>query len=211
MQSLDIQAFLVIYVALLFSVCVHETAHAWTADMCGDDTARLLGRVTLNPVVHIDPIGTVLFPILGFFTGFPFIGWAKPVPVNPRRFRNYRRDDILVSLAGIISNLGLALIAAFSIRIFGAVGSQFPIAEPIRTILFYMMFINVALAVFNLIPIPPLDGSHVLYHYLPMQAADQFRMLQQYGYLILMLLLMFGVFRVLLHWPMQIFIFIAGI
>ncbi len=183
--------------------------------MCGDDTAKLMGRMTLNPVVHIDPIGTILFPLMAIVMGalsgggaFLF-GWAKPVPVNPGRFNNYRRDDILVSLSGIASNLSVALIAAALLRTIYAVG-VFPLAGPIVFILRYLMYINVVLAAFNLVPIPPLDGSRVLYHYLPMDMARRFQMLERYGFAILILFLYTGVFRFIIYLPLRIFREIAG-
>lgn len=207
---MDITSIVVLYIVLLFSCCVHEFAHAWTANACGDDTARLSGRMTLNPAAHIDPVGTVIFPLLAIATGVHFLfGWAKPVPVNPARFQNYRRDDIIVSLAGIGSNLLLALIAATTLRsiyVFGA----FELAGPIVFILHRLMLINVVLAVFNLIPIPPLDGSHVLYHFLPIQAAWQLKKLEQYGFIILILFLFTGIFESILIVPLQIFMRIAG-
>ena len=208
---MNIEHLIVLYVVLLFSCCVHEMAHAWTAYMCGDDTAKLSGRMTLNPIVHIDPIGTIAFPLLAIVSGTHFLfGWAKPVPVNPARFQNYRRDDILVSLSGVASNLLLALIAASTLRsifVFGV----FPLAGPIVFILRYLMYINVVLGVFNLVPIPPLDGSRVLYHYLPTQAAWQFRKLEQFGFVILILFLLTGFFQLIISVPMQIFEYIAGI
>jgi len=201
---------------LLFSCCVHEFAHAWSANKCGDDTARLLGRMTLNPVVHIDPIGTILFPlmaiVIGMFShgGFFLFGWAKPVPVNPGRFHNYRRDDIIVSLSGIASNLLIALIAASAIRSIYGIGG-FPFAAPIVFILQYLMYINVILAVFNMVPIPPLDGSRVLYHYLPPEVAQRFQRLEQYGFVILIFFLYTGVFQRIISIPLQIFSQIAGL
>jgi Zn-dependent protease len=212
---MQVEYLIVVFVVLLFSCCVHEFAHAWTANACGDDTARLLGRMTLNPVVHIDPIGTILFPLMAIVIGalshggmFLF-GWAKPVPVNPRHFHNYRRDDILVSLSGIGSNVLLALFAAGALRsiyIFGG----FPYAAPIVFILRYLMYINVVLAAFNLVPIPPLDGSRVLYHYLPFEAAQLYRKLEQYGYVILILFLWMGMFHAVISLPLEIFIRLAG-
>ena len=209
---MQIEYLVVVFVVLLFSLCVHEFAHAWAANMCGDDTARLLGRMSLNPIVHIDPLGTVIVPLLAMVTGFPFFGWAKPVPVNPGRFHNYRRDDIIVSLSGIISNLLLAIIAATTIRVIVAAG-LFGVARPLLSVLEYMMVVNVVLAVFNLIPIPPLDGSHVLFHYLPPDAALQFRRLERYGFMVLMFIVVFAgdyLFAVI-FFPLKYFYLIAGI
>ncbi len=212
---MQIEQLIVVYVVLLFSCCVHEFAHAWTADKCGDDTARLMGRMTLNPIVHIDPVGTILFPFLAIVMGalsgggaFLF-GWAKPVPVNPGRFHNYKRDDIIVSISGIVSNLLMALLAASTLRSIYILGG-FPFVGPIIFILRYFMYINVVLAVFNMVPIPPLDGSRVLYHYLPMETARQFQKLEQYGFIILILFLSTGVFRLIISIPLRIFIQIAG-
>ena len=199
------------FVVLLFSLSVHECAHAWMADRCGDDTARLMGRITLNPIAHIDPIGTVGMPLFMMISGVDFLfGWAKPVPVNPRRFNNYRRDDILVSLAGIASNLIMALFAAMALRIIFAIDpASFP--APILKALVFLMQINVVLAAFNLIPIPPLDGSHVLFHYLPPDMASKFRLLEQYGFILLILLLMSGVPWLVIKPLLILFMRIAGL
>ena len=177
------------FVALLFAITVHEAAHAWTANRCGDPTARMLGRVTLNPIKHIDPIGTVVLPLISMISHIPLLGWGKPTPVDPRNFKNEVADDILTSVAGPISNLlvasiaviGLALISLMSqegrliVQLMaatygGAVGelSGTPsVLLPIAGMLYWFMLLNVILAAFNLIPVPPLDGSHVLRHFLP--------------------------------------------
>jgi Zn-dependent protease len=206
-----------IFVILIFSACFHEVAHAWVADKCGDDTAKMLGRISLNPIVHIDPIGTIIFPLLALVMGARFLfGWAKPVPVNPLRFRNYKRDDILVSLAGITANLLLAFIAAVTLRmmiLFGGVFAYNSVFGIIFNLVKWLMAINVILAVFNLIPIPPLDGSHVLYHFLPPQAAMQYRKLEQYGFILLILFLYVGVgiFSTILGIPLRLFSMLAGV
>lgn len=169
-------------IAFLFAISLHESAHAWMASRCGDQTARMLGRVTLNPLRHIDPIGTILMPLLALIAHFPMIGWARPTPVTPRNFKNIVRDDILTSVAGPVSNFLAALVAvvvikvisfsgpagreAFAQTLMGDFSSQ-GVLSPIMFLLYTVMYINVLLGVFNLIPVPPLDGSHVLRHFLP--------------------------------------------
>lgn len=199
--------FLVWAPVLLFSVVAHEYAHAEAAYRQGDDTAYALGRLTLNPLKHIDPFMTVLVPVLLYVShaGFLF-GSAKPVPVNPRRFRNYRRGDIIVSLAGIGANLGLYVASAGLFAAVGLVAAPWPgltgPAAILQRMLFYGMFLNLVLACFNLIPLPPLDGSHVLYHLLPAQAGATYRRLYMLGFLPVLLLVWFwpGAVEVLL-WP----------
>src|SRR2546427_3968752 len=157
-------------VALIFSLSVHESAHAWTSNYFGDDLARLQGRISLNPMVHVDPIGTLLFPAMAFFTGAPLIGWAKPTPVNPLRWRNKRVANFWVSIAGVICNFIIAIVAGIIIRIlFGlnVIGFGINGIVPVRSpdslliegavkLLMTFFQLNVALGVFNLIPIPPL-------------------------------------------------------
>jgi len=165
-------------IAFLFAISVHESAHAWTASRCGDPTARMLGRVSLNPIRHIDPIGTVLLPLIAVISHIPMIGWAKTTPVDPRNFRNPVMDDILTSVAGPVSNF---IVATIAVLLLGFISLSSPagrsivqgvdngsnsILVPTAGLLFAMLEINVLLAVFNLIPIPPLDGSHVLRHFL---------------------------------------------
>lgn len=196
---------LLILPVLLFSVVVHEVAHAWQALREGDPTARDLGRITLNPLRHLDPVGSLLVPLLLYFLPGDFLfGWAKPVPVNPRNYRNYRAGDIRVSLAGIVSNLCLvALCAAVLAAMTALQGVAFPggsISINIATMATYGIFINLVLAYFNLIPIPPLDGSHVLYHLLPPAAGARYRAMGRYGVTLLVLTVVVfpGAFGVLL-------------
>jgi Zn-dependent protease len=165
-------------IAFMFAISVHESAHAWTASRCGDPTARMLGRVSLNPIRHIDPIGTIILPLIAVITHIPMLGWAKPTPVDPRNFRNPVLDDILTSVAGPVSNF---IVATIAVLLLGFISLSSPagrsivqgvdngsnsILIPTAGLLFALLEINVLLAVFNLIPIPPLDGSHVLRHFL---------------------------------------------
>jgi Zn-dependent protease len=174
---------------LLISLTIHEAAHAWTADRLGDPTARMLGRVSLNPIVHIDPIGTVVLPIIALVTGIPLIGWAKPVPVNGRNLRHPRRDFMLVAAAGPISNLLQAVVIAIVLRVLDASG--------IGPALLYQslglaILVNLMLAFFNLIPVPPLDGGNVLLGLLPPRLAAQYDQVRQFGFIILYVLLLTG-------------------
>jgi Zn-dependent protease len=185
------------YVVLLFSLSVHESAHAWMAHKIGDDTALALGRVSLNPIVHMDPIGTVLFPLIQLFTGIPTLGWAKPTPYNPANFRrdvSMRKGHMLVAGAGPVSNLVLALL--FTAAFFVVVRAGVPLTErhPLVMIVVAGIQMNVVLAVFNLVPIPPLDGSKVASYGMPGSFGDRYdRVMEPYGYLILLLLMMTGI------------------
>jgi Zn-dependent protease len=181
------------YVVLLFSLSVHESAHAWTAFRQGDPTAHALGRISLNPLVHIDVIGTVVMPLLMIFTGVPLLGWAKPTPVDPRYFKHLRRGQVAVAGAGPLSNLVLA--ALFTAGLFVAVRTlPGPLREqPIVVLLSMGLQLNVLLAVFNLFPLPPLDGSHIVEWGLPGGMGHRLmRMVAPYGGYILLALVMSG-------------------
>jgi Zn-dependent protease len=197
------------FIVLLFSLTVHEMAHAWTADRLGDSTARLLGRVSLNPLVHADPIGTVLFPLIALVTGAPIIGWAKPVPVNVHRLRHHRRDYVLVAAAGPASNLVLAFVSAIVLAflpISPQTLNEANVSVPIAAILSQAMRLNVLLAVFNMIPIPPLDGGNVLGGLLPYRLAASFNRLRPYGFLLLYVLILSGGFNYLVVPPYRMIV-----
>lgn len=192
---------------LLFSIVAHEYAHAEAAYRQGDNTAYMLGRLTLNPLKHIDPFMTVLLPVMLIALNAPFVfGAAKPVPVNPRNYRNYRKGDIIVSLAGIATNLALFVVSALAFALVGLVGRGVPVLQTSLAILqqmaFWGMALNLVLAFFNLIPIPPLDGSHVLKQVLPPAAGMQFRQLYALGLIPILLVvwLLPGVVTTFL-WP----------
>ncbi|MCI0481535.1 MAG: site-2 protease family protein [Candidatus Dadabacteria bacterium] len=203
LSNIDWRALLLGYPVLLLALTVHETAHAWTADRLGDPTARLMGRVSLNPIAHIDIVGTVIFPILAFITHIPLIGWAKPVPVNPLHLRHPSRDEMLVSIAGPASNLLLAVLmfvlyAVLKLTgVFTAIPPNF--AEPVLRLMVLGVYINVLLCVFNLVPIPPLDGSHILENLLPYSARESYQRLGAFGYLIIMFLFATGILGVIIQ------------
>jgi len=193
-------------IAFLFAISVHESAHAWTAARRGDPTALMLGRVTLNPIKHIDPLGTIVLPLVAAISHIPLLGWAKPTPVNPRNFRNLVLDDILVSVAGPVSNFIVAtaaLLVLGGISLSSAAGhaavrsllggyagmSSDSVFAPVVVLLYELMLINIVLAVFNLIPVPPLDGSHVLRHFLPDSIRAAY---DRMGFLALLLLVYLG-------------------
>ncbi|MGI4756719.1 MAG: site-2 protease family protein [Janthinobacterium lividum] len=200
------------FVALIFALSFHECAHAWTASYFGDQTARMLGRVTLNPIKHLDPLGSVILPLVSAFAHFPLIGWAKPTPVTTRNLRNIKRDDILVTLAGPASNVLLAVIslilllimkhvvpggavavlnaALLSMRIEGATLAGQSAIFPIALLLYSSIVINLLLAIFNLLPVPPLDGSRILRHYLPYKAQQAYDNIGGFANLIILYALM---------------------
>lgn len=192
-------------VVLLFSISAHEAAHAWMSNRFGDDTARLLGRITLNPVAHTDPIGTLLIPIASFiFSSFgasiALIGWGKPTPVNPLRWRNKDLANVMVSIAGILANLLIACVALGLIylvvysRLFVDGGTLSSFAEPVLLFLLRAYTLNVGLAFFNLLPFPPLDGSKVLYTILPDSMKPALEALERFGFIILLLAMQTGIF-----------------
>jgi Zn-dependent protease len=213
MDIANLVSHLVIYmVVLLLAISAHEAGHAWMSYKFGDDTAYLLGRVTLNPVSHTDPIGTLLIPIIAFILGavggaagsIPLIGWGKPTPVNPRKWDRYKLANVMVSIAGVLANLILLVIGivlakimmtqGFTPRDFFGGGSN-----PLVIFVSNMMLLNLSLFVFNLLPFPPLDGSKILGTFLPDSAQPVLAMFEQYGFLILMFLIYIGVFSLIIY------------
>ena len=210
LQHVDILFKLIVF---LFAISFHESAHAWMANRCGDPTARMLGRISLNPIKHIDPLGTIVLPLVAMLTHIPVLGWAKPTPVDPRNFRNQVMDDVLTSVVGPISNF---VIASGAVLILAVVSLTSQIGHdivhnmpwayltnnldvlaaqtnswlmPISLLTYELMVINLVLGVFNLIPVPPLDGSHVLRHLLPEPVR---RVYDTMGWFALLALVYFG-------------------
>ena len=204
MLDINVAQIFISFIVLLFSLTVHEMAHAWTADRLGAPTARLLGRVSLNPLVHADPVGTVLFPLIAMITGAPLIGWAKPVPVNVRQLRHHRRDYVLVAAAGPASNLLMAVTAGCLLAVLPISPQTLDeanVSAPLATFLSQAMRLNVLLAVFNMIPIPPLDGGNVLAGLLPSHLAGIFNQIRPYGFILLYALILTGGFDMLVVPP----------
>ena len=163
-----IKEFIIFFPVFIIAMMSHEVAHAWVAYMCGDNTAKYMGRLSFNPLVHIDPIGTIMLPLLAIMSGSRFlIGWAKPVPINPFNFGNHRRDIILVSLAGITANLFLAAACAAAVRLSIFLGLSSTLIDFMRVLLLGCVYLNCILAIFNLVPIPPLDGSKIVMSIFP--------------------------------------------
>lgn len=214
MNEFDLANFvshLVIYlVVLLLAISAHEAGHAWMSYKFGDDTAYLLGRVTLNPVKHTDPIGTLLIPILGFvfsavggFVGaIPLIGWGIPTPVNPRRWTNYKLANVMVSIAGIGANMIIAIGSFLIFKILLETGTinagNAETLKPLVLLFQNLILLNISLAIFNLLPFPPLDGSKVLATFLPDSFQPVFAVLEQYGFLILLLLIYWGLLGIII-------------
>ena len=193
-MNIDFSQVFILFSVLIASLTFHEAAHAWTADRLGDRTARTLGRVSLNPVVHIDPIGTIAFPLIAMVTGVPIIGWAKPVPVNTLNLRDHwKQKFMLIAAAGPASNLALAAIAAIGVRVMGFETGPDGAAGTIFRVLQITVILNVLLAVFNMVPVPPLDGGNVLAGVLPGKAHALFERMRPYGFLIIYALLLSGI------------------
>lgn len=210
MDNAVIGQFILYMVALIFSLSVHEAMHAWMSNRFGDDLAYHQGRVSLSPVTHVDPIGTLLFPAIAFFTGAPLLGWARPTPVNPLRWREKRKANFWVSIAGILGNLAIAIVIALIIRVLFHTGQLIPhpqvytiiptdpnssTMEAIVALLRVFFVMNIGLAVFNLFPIPPLDGSKILASILPESFGSAIESIEQYGFIILFVALVTGAFR----------------
>jgi len=206
---------------LLFAVSLHESAHGAVASLLGDPTARRLGRITLNPIRHIDPIGSILFPLVLAVSGAPVFGWAKPVPVNVGLLRNPRRDSALVSFAGPASNLAVALLSVLALLGMKLARPDFPelvlqvlgreavhgagLILPVVYLLVSLLVVNLVLALFNLLPVPPLDGSAVLAAFLPPAAAAAYHRVGRYGMLIVFVLLWLGAFDLVIR-PVLVFV-----
>ncbi len=199
----DIASFGLYMVVFLFSLSFHEAAHAWVAERLGDPTGRLLGRVTLNPLPHIDLLGTLIFPAVGFFGGGIMFGWAKPVPWNPLNVKDRRQADIWISAAGPLSNLlllvgFLIMTKAFQGYFQAGTAVMGGSLDPVYRMCIKGVQINFILALFNFLPIPPLDGSWILPHFLPADLARAYEKLRPYGFLILLLFVYLGLFNLIL-------------
>lgn len=224
MREIDPGFVVIWFVVFLFSLSFHEAAHAWTSEKFGDYTGRYQGRITLNPIAHIDPIGTILFPLISMFTSIPLLGWAKPVETNPLLWKDKKKANISVSAAGPISNFILMLIAFITLKILiesqiltinggarnfyeiiGPVEGQPAFMAPLALLFTVMLLLNLALGIFNLIPIPPLDGSHVLESLLPYEMAKGYEQIRPYGFILLIALMYLGVLSYIFN-PISIFV-----
>lgn len=205
---------LITAIVLVFSVVVHENAHGIAAERFGDTTARDMGRITMNPLPHVDPIGTVLMPLLAIFTRVPLLAWAKPVPVNPANFRNPIVHDSYVAAAGPLSNFALALGGTALYTVVGLVFKHVPALGENggNSFLFFQLLclnliqINIVLGMFNLLPIPPLDGHWILFRFLPSRWGEMLASLRPYGFFILMVLLATGILWQIIGPPVELMI-----
>ena len=212
LPNINLVEVFIIFVVLLFSLSVHEAAHAWTADRLGDPTARLLGRITLNPAVHADPIGTIVFPLIGLLTNVNFLlGWAKPVPVNITRLRgNWKRKYMLIAAAAPASNLVLALIAALVLRVLPGTTLEPTVDAALTPLIRFLdvaVGLNVLLAVFNMVPVPPLDGGNVVAGLLQGPVAEMYERLRPYGFIILYALMFSGVLATIISPPARFLLY----
>ena len=216
MPNINLTEVLIVLVVLISSLSVHEAAHAFVADRLGDPTARHLGRLSLNPVVHVDPIGTIVFPLIAFMTNVPLIGWAKPVPVDPRHLRHPKRDFAVIAAAGPASNLVMAALGAVVLFVVRSAAGPGDIAGgaltgPLMPLLLTFTYVNVLLAVFNMIPVPPLDGGNVLLGVLPPGPARLVEQLRPWGFLILYALMLTGVLSTLLGPVANYLLYLLGV
>jgi Zn-dependent protease len=200
-----VQLFAVAALPVLFAITVHEVAHGWVARRLGDPTAMMLGRLTLNPIKHIDPIGTVLVPAVLLFTGGFIFGWAKPVPITVRNLRHPEKDMAWVAAAGPVSNLLMALMWAAVVKLGVVFGQHFPsFVEPLLLMGQYGIMINLVLAVLNILPIPPLDGSRVLAAFVPGPWAYQMSRFEAYGLIVVAVLIFTGVLGAIMGPPIRL-------
>lgn len=216
MGGIDIATFashlIMFMVVLLLAISAHEAAHAWMSHKFGDDTAYMLGRVTLNPVKHTDPIGTLLIPILAFVFGaiggglgsIPLIGWGKPTPVNPRKWSNYKKANFWVSIAGILANfillfIGIGLAKVLMMQGFEPLEFFRESSNPLVIFVSKLMFLNLSLAIFNLLPIPPLDGGKILSNFVPDSVKPILDIIEQFGFILLLLFVYMGLFNAIIR------------